>query len=386
MKKKTGKQRFIPLIKPYFDQAEEKAVIKVIRSGWVTQGLKVEELEKIVASYVGVKYGVAVSSATTALFLSLHIKGIGPGDEVIVPSFSFIASANVIVHVGARPVFVDIDPKTYNLDPKKIEKAITKKTKAIIAVDQVGLPCDLDEISKIAKKHSLFVLEDAACAIGSRYRGRKIGSISEVTCFSFHPRKLVTTGDGGMITTNDYKIAERARILRCQGMETSAAIRHKSKVIIHEKYSEIGFNFRMTDIEAAVGVEQMKKFPKILKQREKLAQKYDRAFSGNEYITPPYIPEGYLSNRQTYIIRLNSKAKISRDCLMQKLLDVGIATRRGVMASHLEAPYRKMLGKISLIETEKAAKETIAIPLYPQMTIKEQDFVISKILEYVDIN
>lgn len=382
MKKKTGKQIFIPLAKPFFDKAEERAVVKVIRSGWVTQGEKVEELEKMVAHYVGTEYGVAVSSATTALFLSLYIKGIGQGDEVIVPSFSFIASANVIIHVGAKPVFVDIDPRTYNLDPEKIERLITKRTKAILTVHQVGLPCDLDAIHKIARKHRLFVIEDAACAIGSEYQGRKVGSISEVTCFSFHPRKLVTTGDGGMITTDNFQIAQRARILRCQGMETSDAVRHKSKKIIHEKYPEIGFNFRMTDIQAAVGVEQMNKFPKILKQREQFAKRYDQAFSKNQFITPPYIPEGYLSNRQTYMIRLSSKAKISRDGLMQKLLNVGIATRRGVMASHLEVPYKKMLGKVFLPETEKAARETIAIPLYAQMTKKEQDMVINNILKY----
>jgi dTDP-4-amino-4,6-dideoxygalactose transaminase len=384
MKKKTGKQRkLIPLARPYFDKAEEKAVISVIRSGWVTQGPKVEELENLVKEYVGAENAVAVSSATTALFLSLYLKGIAPGDEVIVPSFSFIASANVIVHVGAKPVFIDIDPKTYNLDPEKIEGLITKKTRAIIAVDQVGLPCNLDRIRQIAAKHKLFVLEDAACAIGSQYQGRKIGSISEVTCFSFHPRKLVTTGDGGMIVTNSQKLANRARILRHQGMGISDMVRHKSKVIIHEKYPEIGFNFRMTDIEAAVGIEQMKKLPRALKEREKLAKRYDQAFSKSKYLTPPFIPEGYLSNRQTYIIRLSQKAKITRDGLMQKLLTAGIATRRGVMASHLEAPYRKLLGRISLPETEKAVKETIAVPLYPRMTINEQDDVIEKILKYI---
>jgi len=384
MKKKTGKQRkLIPLARPYFDKAEEKAVVSVIRSGWVTQGPKVEELENLVKEYVGAKNAVAVSSATTALFLSLYLKGIAPGDEVIVPSFSFIASANVIVHVGAKPVFIDIDPKTYNLDPEKIEGLITKKTRAIIAVDQVGLPCNLDRIRQIAAKHKLFVLEDAACAIGSQYQGRKIGSISEVTCFSFHPRKLVTTGDGGMIVTNSQKLANRARILRHQGMGISDMVRHKSKVIIHEKYPEIGFNFRMTDIEAAVGIEQMKKLPRALKEREKLAKRYDQAFSKSKYLTPPFIPEGYLSNRQTYIIRLSQKAKITRDGLMQKLLTAGIATRRGVMASHLEAPYRKLLGRISLPETEKAVKETIAVPLYPRMTINEQDDVIEKILKYI---
>lgn len=374
----------IPLTKPFFDKEEEKAVIEVLRSGWVTQGPKVVEFERVVAKYVGAKYAVATSSATTALFLSLYIKGIRQGDEVIVPSFSFIASANVIVHTGAKPKFVDIDPKTYNMDSANIEKAITKKTKAILAVHQVGLPCDIDEINKIAKKHKLFVIEDAACAMGSSYKGRRVGSISELTCFSFHPRKLVTTGDGGMITTNNKSLANMVRLLRNQGMGISDVARHNLTKIVHEKYPEVGFNFRLTDIQAAVGIEQMGKFPKIFDIRERLAKRYDKAFGKSNLITVPYIPEGYVSNRQTYILRLRPNKGISRDGLMQKLLNKGIATRRGVMAIHLEKPYIKMLGKVKLPETERATKETIAIPLYPQMTHKEQDYIINSILSSVN--
>jgi len=372
----------IPLMRPFIGREEEREVVKVLRSGWVTQGPKVEEFERVVAHYVGAKYAVATSSATTALFLSLYIKGIGSGNEVIVPSFSFIASANVIIHAGAKPVFVDMDPRTYNMDPAKIEGALTKKTKAILAVDQVGLPCDLDLIHKIAKKHKLIVIEDAACAMGSVYKRKRVGSISELTCFSFHPRKLVTTGDGGMITTNNERLAERAKLLRNQGMSASDVVRHKAKRIIHEGYPEVGFNFRLTDIQAAVGLSQMKKFPAIFAKREKLAKRYDKAFLKSEYIIPPFIPKGYVTNRQTYIVRLKKGCKMSRDGLMQKLLDVGIASRRGVMAAHLEPPYRKMYPKLSLPETESATKETIALPLYSQMTKREQDFVINNVLDF----
>lgn len=379
MKKKTGKK--IPLAKPFFNEKEGRAVSKTLKSGWVTQGPRVAELEQMFADFVGAKHAIATSSATTALFLSLHILGIKEGDEVMVPSFSFIASSNVVVHTGATPVFIDVDPRTYNIDPEEVKKAITKKTKAIIPVDQVGLPCDLVEIKKIAKENNLKIVEDAACAIGSEYKGKKIGSICEITCFSFHPRKVISTGDGGIIATNKKTFAHKARLLRNHGMGTSPVTRHKTKNVIHEKYTDIGYNFRLTDIQAAVGVEQMKKLPQILKRRIRLGKRYDKAFFQNEFIIPPYIPQDCVHNRQTYIIRLNKKAKVTRDQLMQKLLDRGISTRRGVMASHMEPCYRKLIGKVSLPETEKATKETIAIPLYSQMTDKEQDYVIENLVK-----
>lgn len=385
MKKKTGKYN-IPIIKPFFNKREEKALAEVIKSGWVTQGPKVSRFEEMVAEYCGVKYAVATTSATTSLFLSLHMLGIGPGDEVIVPSFSFIATANVVVHTGARPIFVDIDPKTYNIDFSEVEKAITKRTKAVIPVDQVGLPADLDEIAKIAKKHKLHVVEDAACAFGSVYKGKRIGSVSEITCLSFHPRKLVTTGEGGMILTNNKEFAERAKRLRHHGMEMSDLTRHSSKKIIHETYSEIGYNLRMSDLEAAVGIEQFKKFPRNLKLRKKLAKKYNKAFSKSELIVSPFVPNGCEHNYQTYVIRLKKNKKIARDSLMQKLLDVGIATRRGVMAAHLELPYKEMYPDLTLPETEKAVAETIAIPLYAQMAKKEQDYVIDNLLKHTNAN
>lgn len=374
----------IPLAKPYLDKAEEKAVVNVIRSGWVTQGPKVIEMEEQFKVLTEKKFAIATSSATTALFLALYILDIGPGDEVLVPSFTFIATANVIVHTGAKPIFIDIDPRTYNMDSKEIEKRITKKTKAIMPVDQVGLPCDMITIVKIAKKHKLFIVEDAACAIGSRYKGKSVGSLADITCFSFHPRKVVTTGDGGMLVTNNKKWADRARILRQQGMGTSDLVRSKSNQIIHESYPEIGFNFRMTDIQAAVGVEQMKKLPKLLQQRKILAERYTKSFFKTDLIIPPYVPDGMEPNWQSYIVRLKKNSKISRDEFMQKLLNVGVATRRGIMSIHKEVPYIKKFGKVNLPLSVQATDQTISLPIYPQMTKSEQDYVISNILSIIN--
>lgn len=373
----------IPLTRPVFDKSEEIALTQVLRSEWVTQGPKVAEFEEAVKKFTGAKYAVATTSATTALFLSLYLLGIKEGDEVIIPSLSFIATANVVVHVGAKPVFVDVDPKTFNLDPKKVEEAITNKTKAIIAVDQIGLPCDLKAIYSIAKKYNLLVIEDGACALGSKLNGKMVGSFGEIVVLSFHPRKAVTTGDGGMILTKNSAWANKLKMLRHHGMSISDLARHSASKIIHESYPFIGFNFRMTDLQASVGIEQMKKLPKILAKRTELANRYNEAFKNNEFIIPPYVPEGYTHNYQSYMIKLKPNKKSKRDKIMQKLLDKGIATRFGVMASHLEPVYKKMLGKVSLPITEAVTKETIILPIYYQMTNFEQDFVIETILKEV---
>lgn len=373
----------IPITKPYFDKAEEKAVIETLRSGWVAQGPKVAEFEQLVADYTGAKYAVATTSATTSLFLSLYIMGIGSGDEVIVPSHTFIATANVIIQVGATPIFVDIDINTYNIDPDKIEEKITSKTRAILPVDQVGLPCDLDKIRAIAKKHNLLILEDAACALGSEYKGKRLGSFSDITVLSFHPRKAITTGEGGMILTNNQKWAKRAKILRHQGMGTSDYKRHTANKVTHEEYPEIGFNFRMSDLQASVGVEQMKKLNLILKIRKQIADRYNKALSKCKLIIVPQVPNDYTHNWQSYIIRLKRNNKVSRDRVMQKLLDDGISTRRGIMSIHLEKPYIKLLDKLDLPNSEEVTNWGITLPLYVQMTDNEQQYVINRLLKAV---
>lgn len=370
----------IPLTIPYLDSAEETAVVQTIRSGWITQGPQVALLEKDIENYTHSKYAVATSSATTALHLSLMLLNIQKGDEIIVPSFTFIATANVVIHAGAKPVFVDVDYDTLNINPSLIQKKITKKTRAIIPVDYAGIPCDIGAINKIAKDNNLLVVEDAAAALGSEYKNKKIGSLADITCFSFHARKIVTTGEGGMLTTNNEKYANKAKILRHHGMSTSDLVRHSSKNVYHESYQEIGYNFRMSDIQAAVGVAQFSKINNIINLRTKLANKYSSTLKGNPLIQTPQLLNNTKTNWQSYIIKLRKNKYLSRDKLMQKLLDEGIATRRGAMAIHKEGAYKELVGKLKLPVTEEAAEQTITLPLYPQMTDTEQEFVIQSLL------
>jgi len=370
----------IPITKPSFNRDEEEKIVEALRSGWVTQGPQVERFEEAVAKFVGARYAVATTSCTTALHLALIAASVGPGDEVICPSFSFIATANVIRYCGAKPVFVDIEADTYNLDPNLMEKLITKRTKAVIAVHQVGLPADLDRILQVASCHRLQVIEDAACAIGAEYKGIRIGKPHGfLACFSFHPRKIITAGEGGMITTNDSEVALKLKKLRHHGMSITDLARHQAKSVILEEYDELGYNYRMTDLQAAVGIVQLGKLVGFLRQRAQLAERYNQAFSKIKYLKPPTVPSYAKHTYQSYILRLKSNAPISRDDLMERLLERGIATRRGIMASHREPLYAKEYEKIKLPETDNAVKESIILPLFPQMSLEEQDFVISSI-------
>jgi len=371
----------IPLTKPYLGIEEENVALEIIKSGWVSQGPKVKEFEEKFAEYVGVKYAIATTSCTTALHLSLILVGIKEGDEVICPSYTFIASSNAILYTGAQPVFIDVDENTFNIDPSKIEEAITDRTKAILAVDQIGLPCESDEIQKIAQKHKLTVIEDAAPAIGSEYKGRKIGSISELSCFSFHPRKIITTGEGGMITMNDETLVKKAQMLRTHGASVSAFQRHKSDSVSLENYPYLGYNYRMTDIQAAIGIEQLGKLDEIIQKRKELALKYDQVFNNNKFILIPEVPEYIDFNYQSYMIKIADDSPKSRDRIMKELEDEGISTRPGVMAIHTQPYYVKKFGKINLPITEKLLDSTIILPLYPAMTREEQNYTIDSLLK-----
>jgi len=356
---------------------EEAAVAEVLRSGWLSQGPRVAEFERAFADYVGAEHAVAVSSCTTALHLALLALGIRSGDEVICPSFSFIASANCIVHAGGRPVFVDIDPDTYNLDPQRIEEAITPQTRAVLAVHQIGLPAALDEILSIAERHGLPVVEDAACAIGSEYHGRRVGAPHSVmACFSFHPRKILTTGEGGMITTANADLAARLRGLRQHAMSLSDAARHTARQVVFERYDEVGYNYRMTDLQAAIGLVQLGRLDGLLARRRYLADRYSKGIRPLGWLKSPVEPQGLRHNFQSYLVRLTRNAPLARDALMQELLDRGISTRRGIMAIHREAPFQDDRWEATLHETKAACDSTVILPLFHEMTEEEQDYVL----------
>ncbi|HEV7750728.1 MAG TPA: DegT/DnrJ/EryC1/StrS family aminotransferase [Baekduia sp.] len=368
----------VPFAKPTLRGDEGQAVADVIASGWVSQGPKVQAFEEAFAERVGAAAAVAVSNCTTALSLALHVAGVGPGDEVIVPSLSFIATANAVWACGATPVFADIDPMTYNLDPAAAERAITPATRAIMPVHQVGLPADMDAFLDIADRHGLQLVEDAACAIGARYKGRPIGSLGPSTCFSLHPRKVITTGEGGMITTQDVETAERMRRLRQHGMDLSDLARHNAGGVVFEGYPERGFNYRMTDMQAALGLCQLDALGGILASRDRLAARYDAAFAAVPYLATPYTPEYAHRTWQSYCLRVLPGAPAGRTELMELLLAEGVPTRRGVMAIHHEGAYPGV--GADLRHTDAAAADVLMLPLFAHLTDEEQDHVIDRVL------
>lgn len=373
----------IPVAKPYFDENEERAAAEAIRSGWVVQGPRTMEFERMVAERVGAKYALATSNCTTALHLALLALGIGAGDEVLVPSYSFIATANSVLHAGATPVFVDIDARTYNMDPQRIEEKITPRTKAMMPVHQIGLAADIDTIQDIACKHNLVVLEDAATIIGGTYKDKPIGAHSRAVCFSFHPRKAITTGEGGMVTTNDPDVAHMVEMLRSHGANVSDYARHGAGKVIIEQYPVLGYNYRLTDIQGAVGVEQMKKLDWILRRRLDIARQYNQAFADLDFIETPYEPPYAKHTYQSYCLRIAHNAPKTRDEIMEAMQAAGIATRRGVMAAHLEPFYINTFGRVSLPITEEATRSTILLPIYAQMTEQEVETVITTFRQIV---
>jgi perosamine synthetase len=369
----------IPVAKPYLGEEEARSAYDTILTNWVTQGPKVQEFEEKFATYVGSKYAVALSNCTTALHLAMIVAGIKEGDEVICPSMSYIATANSIRYVSARPVFAEIDPLTYNIDVKHAEKLINPKTKAILIVHQVGMPANIDEFKELCKKHELKLIEDAACAAGSAYKGNKIGSHSDLVCFSFHPRKVITTGDGGMIATNNKEYYERLKLLRQHGMSINDRVRHNSDKVIFEEHLEIGYNYRLTDIQAAVGIKQLERLDKIIYERRKIAQRYYNAFKDLEVLRLPFEPEGYFTNWQSYMVYLKPGSHYKRNELMQLLLDKGISTRRGVMTTHREKAYKNYLLAAPLPVSEEISDNSLVLPLYVPMTDQEIEYVINAI-------
>lgn len=368
----------IPITKPLLGEPEAQAARRAILSGWTTQGPEVAAFEREFAEWVGAPHACAVSSCTTALHLALLVSGVQPGDEVITVSHSFIATANSIRYAGATPVFVDIDPASFNIDPPLIERALTERTRAIVCVHQMGMPCELRRIVPLARERGLPLIEDAACAAGSEIlwdgRWETIGRPhGDVACFSFHPRKLISTGDGGMLTTRHAHWDRRLRLLRQHAMSVPDTVRHQASEVIFESYPVVGFNYRMTDIQAAVGREQLKRLPGIVQRRRQVATQYAEVLSSIPGLGIPGEPAWARSNWQSYCVRL--PAHCEQRAVMQAMLDAGISTRRGIMCSHREPAMRDIPVRHPLAHSEQAQDRCILLPLYGDLTPEEQQHI-----------
>lgn len=368
----------INVMRPWLGEDEATAVAEVIRSGWVAQGPRVTAFEEAFADELGVTSAVALSSCTTALHLSMVLAGVTSGDEVVVPSFSFIATANAPTYVGARPVFADVDPLTGNVTAQTVAEALTPRTSAVICVDQGGVPVDLDAIRAVCEPRGVAVVEDAACAIGSTYRGRPVGATAALATWSFHPRKLLTTGEGGMLTIQNESVALRARRLREHGMSVSAAERHASLLAPAESYLERGFNFRMTDLQAAVGLVQLGKLADMVSRRRELAAAYDQVLSMVPGLRCVRDPAHGTSNFQSFWVEVGQDYPLGRDELLELLARNGISARRGIMAAHRQPAYCSEK-HVPLPVTERLTDSTVILPLYHQMTQGEMDRVVTTV-------
>ena len=383
----------IPIIKPWMGDEEAEAARRPLLSGWVTQGPEVAAFEAELAEYLGAPHACCVANCTTALHLALHALGVGPGHDVITVSHSFIATANVVRACGAVPVFVDIDPRTCNLDPDRVEAAIRPRTRAVLAVHQMGMPCDLSRLVSLCQRHDLPLVEDAACAIGSEIlwndEWQKIGRPhGDVACFSFHPRKLLTTGDGGLLTTRDPDLDRRFRLLRQHGMSVPDTTRHGSRDVIFEEYLEVGFNYRMTDLQAAVGRVQLGRLPEVIARRRALVDRYRELLGSVPGLKIPAEPSWARSNFQSFRVRLPET--VDQKAVMQHLLDHGIASRRGIQNAHREPAYQQAPWRCGaepcphdcpsgqcerLRHSEEAQDRDLLLPLFHQITDEEMQEV-----------
>ena len=363
----------IPLAKPYFDSEELDEIKEVLDSGWVSQGPKVTEFEDKVVEYLGLKYVVAVTNCTAALHLSLLSIGIKEGDEVLVADYTFPATGHSVLYCRAKPVFCDIDPRTYNINPSLIEDKITDKTKAIIPVHTFGQPVEMNEIMKIAKDHNLKVIEDAACAFGAKYKHNYAGTIGDIGCFSFHARKGITTGEGGMVVTNNKSLADIIRNLSVFGA-TSAWDREKSNKFTVPEFTEVGYNYKMSDVTAAIGIAQLQKLDEIIERKRELANYWDEKLQEIEFIESPYVSENVKHIYQSYVVLVGRR--INRNNIIETLLKNGIQTQIGTYASHVQPVYNSNdRCPISL----DIFNRSLALPMYYQLKEEDIDLMVESI-------
>lgn len=356
---------------------------QVVASGWLSQGRKAEELEQVVAAFVGARHAVATSSCTTALHLALTCMGVNRGDEVICPSYSFVATANAILYCGAVPVLVDIEGDSFNLDPGRTEAAINSRTKGILLVHQLGLPADIDAFKEIASRHGLWLVEDAAAAIGATYGGRPIGGHGLPACISFHPRKIITTGEGGVITTDDDELCARLRRLRNHGVSMDTFRRDQSGEVVFEAYTELGYNYRMSDLHAAVGVEQMKKLGRAVALRREKAHRYDQLLADLD-VERPAEPGKARHNFTTYQALLPRRLQAERDGIIARAQAGGITLRRGIPPIHRQQYFERLFGPQSLPVTEDVSGRALFLPLYPDLSGDDQERVVRVLADAMD--
>lgn len=368
---------YIPYGRQYVDDEDIEEVVKVLKSDFLTTGPVIEEFEKKVADYVGAKYAVAVANGTAALHAACYAANIGKGDEVITTPITFAASSNCAFYCGAVPVFADIDPKTYNIDPSDVEKKITDRTKAIIAVHFTGQPCDMERIHEIANKHGLIVIEDAAHALGAVYEGKKVGSLSEMTTFSFHPVKHITTGEGGMVLTNHQELYERLKLFRTHGITREEHLLRKNDGPWYYEQLDLGYNYRITDIQCALGISQMKKLPYFLERRKEIAERYQEAFADCDNIQCPYQKPGCENAWHLYVIRIKGG---KRKEVFEKLREAGIGVNVHYIPVY-QHPYYQEHGykDISCPNAEQYYEEAISLPIYPALKEAEQEYVIETV-------
>ena len=384
----------IPIAKTNLTEAEINSVLEPLQSGWLVQGPKVREFEEKWSAFTSSAQSIAVTSCTSGLHLSLAASGFGPGDEAIVPAFTWISTANVVEHLGGKVVFCDIDLKTSNIDVDQIESKITDRTKAIFPVHLFGLSADMDPIFDLACKYNLFVVEDAACGFGSKYKGRHVGTFGNTGCFSFHPRKAITTGEGGMVTTNDGELAEKIRRLRDHGAAMTDLQRHLgARPYLLADHPDAGYNQRMTDLQAAIGSAQMDRAYDIVFERQALAKKYDDAFANLDWLRTPFRGDDYEHGYQSYPclfmpeeISVSSIEQINagRNQWMDDLQKTGISTRPATHAVHMLSFYKEKYNLIpeNFPNAYAADQCSISLPLFHGMKDEEQNFVIEKVLEF----